>query len=672
MDRHTPQPNKSDTNLSSPYPAATRGQAQSQDALPDVPRTGLARVRYVFSCWWFEILATFVAVLSLTGMFVVPGLYDGRRVPEWLYGVNITSLLAVLSVVFKAALLLAVTEVLAQMKYVVFRESRPLRQLQVLDEGTRGAYGALKLLLSPVHVVVTVAGLAVVLSLAVDPLVQQSVRTVACQQVIPDANATIPVANYVPGTSGYYRVGAGEWELKFDMKGAMLNGITDPGSNDTNVKADCSTGNCTFADHGGISYSSIGLCSKCIDTTSLIESIAIVPTYPNYSLPNDMWISPTTQAPYLAVHTENYTGFSWIEAADASLFTEEMRSVAQAAIVNVTTMAFTNAPCSINSLGVVQNCPHNVTGFYGETDYVATSCSLYVCLKDFQANILQGTLNETVICTTPAYPASISGVTTGTSAASYAAGNYTTVSIPCMYNGTYRDASNYTAGIPATELSWAIVNGTNTSVPQTCRYDITVPYVNAVASYLGEILEGKCDYSSSQAGEVYCGTSWWLKVFYGEQDTTFASVAATFDDFATVVTNKFRSTGLGAHGTSSPRAVGTVHETDLCIAFEPAWLSLHALLCIVVLILVVYIVRHTFAHPEQPIWKSSLLPLLLYGFGSTQNRGESLGKVEKRAETIRARGGNGAGARDVYAQPLMPENHGLLKPTRGSCKQAKT
>ncbi|KAI0014695.1 hypothetical protein F4780DRAFT_784859 [Xylariomycetidae sp. FL0641] len=370
----------------------------------DTPRGGTARMKYVLGCWWFEIAATVVAVGAVVGMFVLPAYFEGEPVPEWLYGINITSIIAILSVIFKTALLMGVTEVLAQMKYVLFNKLRPLQQLQVLDEGTRGVYGALKLLVKPVHAVVSIAVLAIILSLACDPLVQQSVKTVPCPRILAGEKATVPVAHAVPGSSSYFRASAGAFELQYDMKGAMLSGVTDSLGNATTLAASCSTGNCTFEEHHGITYSSIGFCRKCIDTTPLIESIGFTASYPNYSLPNGQWISPTSMAPYMDVHVENSTGFAWIEAADASLLTDEMREVAPAAIANITFFTFTHSECAVNELGVTHDCKHNVTGWYSDTSYLALSCSLYACLKDYRGTVEQGMLDETVVSTTPAYP----------------------------------------------------------------------------------------------------------------------------------------------------------------------------------------------------------------------------------------------------------------------------
>ncbi|CAJ2500033.1 Uu.00g028860.m01.CDS01 [Anthostomella pinea] len=58
----------------------------------------------VVTSWWLEIACVAVALGALISMFVLSAVYNGSRVPEWLHGVNLTSVIAVLSVIPKISL----------------------------------------------------------------------------------------------------------------------------------------------------------------------------------------------------------------------------------------------------------------------------------------------------------------------------------------------------------------------------------------------------------------------------------------------------------------------------------------------------------------------------------------------------------------------------------------
>ena len=115
------------------------------------------------------------------------------------------------------------------------------------------------------------SAVVIILPLAVGPFTQQAIKTVPCQGKVAGANASVPVAHYVPGTSSYYRIAAGTWDLDVAMKGTMTNGLTNPIGSDTAIHATCQMGNCTFPSQDGITHSSIGMCSACVETTSLVK-----------------------------------------------------------------------------------------------------------------------------------------------------------------------------------------------------------------------------------------------------------------------------------------------------------------------------------------------------------------------------------------------------------------
>ena len=97
-------------------------------------------------------------------------------------------------------------------------------------------------------------------------------------------------------------------------------------------------------------------------------------------------------------------------------------------------------------------------------------------------------------------------------------------------------------------------------------------------------------------------------------------------------TNKLRVTGKTAsadndavaeHGTVGDRAEGEVWTTSACTEVDWRWLLLPAgLVGLTVVVLVMAIV----ASWRGPVWKASVLPLVLYGGGFVTRNGEAVGR----------------------------------------------
>ena len=103
-----------------------------------------------------------------------------------------------------------------------------------------------------------------------------------------------------------------------------------------------------------------------------------------------------------------------------------MVAEAGAAIANVTILSFTTGTCD-NSTGTL-TCSKNVTGYGGNMDYVAATCSLFPCIKNYNASMTGGVLTEVIVSRVPA--------TRGDSeAVSMVSSNYSALNSPCVING---------------------------------------------------------------------------------------------------------------------------------------------------------------------------------------------------------------------------------------------
>ncbi|KAK8093704.1 hypothetical protein PG997_000389 [Apiospora hydei] len=257
-------------------------EPEETDALPPRPAKSAEE-----SGWWmFEIIACCVSTIALAAILVTLGLMDQRPLHTWPMKITLNSFIAFMSTIAKAALVIPVAEGISQLKWIWFRSKGSLEDIQKFDEASRGSWGSLKLLLYNKQVHLAKLGAFVMIAaLCMDPFVQQVVTYPTQMVASPDLNATIPIAreysNYAPGAMMALR------SPTLDMKSAINNGIynTSPHpSKDFSMKPHCATGNCTWPG----TYHSLAICSKCANTTALMEKTNCFQDMCVYKLPNGL------------------------------------------------------------------------------------------------------------------------------------------------------------------------------------------------------------------------------------------------------------------------------------------------------------------------------------------------------------------------------------------------
>lgn len=605
---------------------------------PPGPKRG--HTRHVLSYWRLEILTVLVAILLLVAIVGLLAYYDGHYMPEWPFQINLNSAIAFLTTFLRAAIVAAVAEIIGQIKWTWFTErTRPLHHLQDFDAASRSVLGSLRLLavvlwnwgFTSAGFLGMAAALVTIASLAVSPVTQQALRTGVCPQIMHNARSALPVANYVPGTSSYYRVGAGQYELEVDMKSAMIQGLTDPRSKDSNVDVTCSTGNCTWPDHGtGVTHATIGLCSACLDTTDYVSAPN---AGGNLTLPDEgAYIN--FGGDYMWVGYSNLTAY-------APMFDENFARAASVSVSNVSMLLATTSPCTKDAVTGKMTCPHKIsqsnnTYYDGLGDYIAASCILYPCMKEYAAHYENNVLTEKLVRTTTAVPNT--GETTEAYTVFY---NYTAGQSPCVLdNGTWYDYSNQSTAEHVPGRTWANISLSgqlrgprNISVPNACLYKMDGIFFYAVSNFLtNSLLKGSCFFDIMQSGHINCGDAWWLTPLWIDMNATYATLTTAMDDFAWAVTNKFRMTGLGPDqhagftGAVLERghAYGAVWEGSTCTYFDRRWIALPVILVLLCAFLLACIAIKNYRDPEQPVWKGSVLPLIFFGLhaaGETSSSG---------------------------------------------------
>ncbi|KAI2472449.1 hypothetical protein F4781DRAFT_445381 [Annulohypoxylon bovei var. microspora] len=613
------------------------------------------RRQHVFRFWPWEIASLIVAFGLIAATYSILSHFDGQKLPEWPYSINLNTLIALISTIMRAAMLVGVAEVISQTKWSWFSRPRPLSHLQYFDEASRSFAGSLSLLfVAPGSLLGVLGALITILSLGIGPFTQQTIKTVPCLQTHNAQTASLPLSHYVPALHTYYRVGAGTFEAEVDMKGTMINGITNPTGNDSAIVPNCATGNCTFAQHNGITHSSIGMCSSCINTTSFIKGpIKSNITYDNYTLPNSMWVSPGSDEAYLNVAPST---LDWASSA----FTSEFSSIIDLSIINVTVMALTNATCP--TVNGNTTCP--ISDFSsGEMDVVATSCSLYPCLKNYDATVEKGVLQEKIVST---QPAPVNWVEAGIQpGAIHPYMNFTALQSPCLVDGGWYDLSNISTAPKTKDRVFTGINidGKNYTAPDECLYKMWYLYAEGLYRFIGyDLLSGTCTYNARQGTAISCDSRWWLASLYNSKQASFNTLSTAFDQFATAVTNKMRTSGSSNYDPTVHELVtGLVNEMTVCTEFQWQWLLMPTILVAATGAVLVAIIVQNLRDRRQPVWKSSLLPLLYYGFDRRAHNEDpnrpvmDLTELNQAASDMRVRLRSGAEAGFVDVTPTIDE-----------------
>ncbi|KAF2972263.1 hypothetical protein GQX73_g1267 [Xylaria multiplex] len=131
--------------------------------------------RQQLKSWGWEISSCVLSLVSFSAIIAVLVIENGKPLEKWAWRIGPTAVVSFITTIAKSSMLLAVAEVIGQLKWNHFHSgTRPIVDLQTFDSAGRGPLGAANLLRKN-HVKTLFASLAavvVVLSLLVDPFMQ--------------------------------------------------------------------------------------------------------------------------------------------------------------------------------------------------------------------------------------------------------------------------------------------------------------------------------------------------------------------------------------------------------------------------------------------------------------------------------------------------------------------
>lgn len=377
----------------------------------------------IWTSWEWEFAACLLLLATPIIIFSTLYPHDGQPLPQWPFKISINSLLSVYALVFKAAMGLILTSCIGQLQWRWFSETRPLADMLLFDNATRGADGALGLIwrqkfrkpLTALGCVITV------LAVAVDPFVQQLVQPVDCSVEVSGGNAiaTLPRANVFEGL-GYdgdanvtdptrSKIDLGMTDK--DIDSALYDAIFSPGQG---PPRQCSTGNCTFAD----TYGTIGMCSFCQDASADVNitgtcsdpdssyashhpaSGADCPADSGFTLDSNFstgeYIELGTR---MEISSSGTSDTPVVAAGDSETHQESMlsgtRNLLFGFLLGATTG--TGGRTDWTASGSSRCGPNEPKGSWSCQGYGAATCSLQPCVQIYKATISAGILEEHLV-----------------------------------------------------------------------------------------------------------------------------------------------------------------------------------------------------------------------------------------------------------------------------------
>ncbi|KAI3329504.1 hypothetical protein F4824DRAFT_506083 [Ustulina deusta] len=373
-------------------------------------KTRYQRVDSFFTdTWALEVFWCVVAIAFLVGISVFLAVHQDVPRPQWPYGISINTIVSLLVGAMGDALASVLSACIGQTKWQWFASPQVLSDIETFDRATRDPWGKLQLLTHRYwhgHYLANCGCLIALGALAIGPFAQQIVQYYNCFSVSPNHLAWLPRANnYTAGS----RVYPGHSQLDPKMASAIYTGILDPHKTDAGaIKSfSCDSGNCILPQ-----FSTLGMCHACHEIRELIHRNE---TFSGYWLDNwtedpswDWWREDArvgwtnesrtthyTYTPYTMLSSRKTLGFdpSIGDAPFDDLITLDFLTLNIDATCNTTT-------------GETETCAKHPW---------AVRCSLYPCIKTFNANITNSVLLENLTSSVPMKKSNISAIEVTTS-----------------------------------------------------------------------------------------------------------------------------------------------------------------------------------------------------------------------------------------------------------------
>ncbi|EQB54289.1 hypothetical protein CGLO_05898 [Colletotrichum gloeosporioides Cg-14] len=351
--------------------------------------------------WSFEIVTLLISVIAFMAIVILLSAYDGRAQPRLYRGININTIIAILSTILKATLVFVVAEVIGQSKWAWMETPQRLRHVEYFHEAGKGAWGALKFLFTIWKPMTTTLGAIVIIaSFGIAPFSQQAATTYPCE-INAEGTASIAVAQWIgTGTDGRMQVISSETHVS-----AVTGLIYGPSvSAAAPAGFQCESGNCTFNSIAGITHSSVGICSSCkeVDVHQLKNGTSIVFAFG--TMGNDTAPTPNITWPMKENSDVFIMGTNWLysDYADSSFETSFLALKTVECADKMSSDEKESRHC-----GQVPWLTSHQTNQGLEA--MGAKCRLYPCFRNYNGSIISGRLHEKEVASALVEPCVVNG-----------------------------------------------------------------------------------------------------------------------------------------------------------------------------------------------------------------------------------------------------------------------
>ncbi|TQB71198.1 hypothetical protein MPDQ_007728 [Monascus purpureus] len=549
----------------------------------------------MISYWWLEFLSYAVAAITLMAIITVVMVYQDKPLSQWPHFISVNTLLSIFLSIFHTLVLFPVVEALGEVKWMWFHRPNSLRDLDRLEEASRGAIGSLKLLFAGPRSPPAIAGACIIVALlAIDPITQEIVQYHNCKHIVPGEVGLIPRTNNY--TAAGTHLGPLDVALDAPMAAAMYQGLINPSRIDStsSIPFTCTTGNCTFTQAiPDVSFASLAMCATAQDISSSIQFHNETEVYNQ--------TDPSTHQTY----SSRFTNVFWSIPSGAQIGQTTMLSTSGGGVYSLDFDAL---------MFTTRGCPD--PNFACAGNPWAVHFSLFPCIQFYSADISNNILNESVLSSKP--------LAFNTLDQSYSlAGNYpSTPSTKCtrslQHEGNNSIPTFEYDGIDVyySQTQMAMVGGAVNSTiyyyPPECVWFFSRASYKAISQHLPNFFWGR-NLSSPYASPNITEGDLWLQRLYAGGAVNLSSAKTYIESLASAMTITMRQQG---DASNSAPAKGTMWHLQTCIHISWNWLSVaFAMLSLAITFSVWVIQRSVMAcrhsYPRNP-WKSSILPVAFH------------------------------------------------------------
>ncbi|KAK4173131.1 hypothetical protein QBC36DRAFT_360713 [Triangularia setosa] len=218
----------------------------------------------VWRIWGLGLMSISFSYLIFIAIVIVLASHSQKQLPSWPLKISLNSALAFLTTLAKAAFMWPVSNAISQAQWSWFLQDRPLYDFHLIDQASRGSWGALALLWRVRHRhFVTLAALLSIICVLTSPLTQLAIDYPSRYVPSPGADgaqvSSIGVLKSFVHENLVQAINKALNELPWPMKDYEYELVSPTG-------AVCSTGNCTFEE-----LHSLGVCVEFADISSNLK-----------------------------------------------------------------------------------------------------------------------------------------------------------------------------------------------------------------------------------------------------------------------------------------------------------------------------------------------------------------------------------------------------------------